>query len=101
MGRSKLTLRGGVTRMGRLSGVRETKQSGRPLRRAVTSLSPVKTGPIQREQIAEETGMANVEEREKQIIGEQLGGGEAEGTPTASFVYGRGVDWLDQMGLTM
>ncbi len=45
---AKLTLRGGVTRMGRLSGVRETKQSGRPLRRAVTSLSPVKTGPIQR-----------------------------------------------------
>src|SRR6266581_317794 len=26
MGRSKLTLRGGVTRMGRLSGVRETRQ---------------------------------------------------------------------------
>src|SRR5260221_13686269 len=45
--------------------------------------------------------MASVEERVKQIIGEQLGVDEAEVTPTASFVDDLGADSLDQVELVM
>src|ERR1700675_1168132 len=51
--------------------------------------------------LAEETGMASVEERVKQIIVEQLGVDEAEVTPTASFVDDLGADSLDQVELVM
>jgi acyl carrier protein len=52
-------------------------------------------------EIAEDTGMASVEERVKQIIVEQLGVDEAEVTPTASFVDDLGADSLDQVELVM
>jgi acyl carrier protein len=52
-------------------------------------------------QIVEDTGMASVEERVKQIIVEQLGVDEAEVTPTASFVDDLGADSLDQVELVM
>jgi acyl carrier protein len=58
-------------------------------------------GHIKRFQIAEDTGMASVEERVKQIIVEQLGVDEAEVTPTASFVDDLGADSLDQVELVM
>jgi acyl carrier protein len=58
-------------------------------------------GHIKRLQIAEETSMASVEERVKQIIVEQLGVDEAEVTPTASFVDDLGADSLDQVELVM
>jgi acyl carrier protein len=51
--------------------------------------------------IAEDRGMASVEERVKQIIVEQLGVDEAEVTPTASFVDDLGADSLDQVELVM
>jgi acyl carrier protein len=54
-----------------------------------------------RTQIAEDIGMASVEERVKQIIVEQLGVDEAEVTPTASFVDDLGADSLDQVELVM
>ena len=45
--------------------------------------------------------MASVEERVKQIIVEQLGVDEGEGTPTASFVDDLGADSLDTVELVM
>ena len=45
--------------------------------------------------------MADVEERVKQIIVEQLGADEAEVTPTASFVDDLGADSLDTVELVM
>src|SRR5580704_789438 len=57
--------------------------------------------PARRTQIAEDIGMASVEERVKQIIVEQLGVDEAEVTPTASFVDDLGADSLDQVELVM
>jgi acyl carrier protein len=45
--------------------------------------------------------MANVEERVKQIIVEQLGVDEGEVTPTASFVDDLGADSLDTVELVM
>ena len=45
--------------------------------------------------------MADVEERVKQIIVEQLGVDEAEVTPTASFVDDLGADSLDTVELVM
>src|SRR6202043_1230500 len=51
--------------------------------------------------LAEENGMASVEERVKQIIVEQLGVDEAEVTPTASFVDDLGADSLDTVELVM
>ena len=45
--------------------------------------------------------MASVEERVKQIIGEQLGVDEAEVTPKASFVDDLGADSLDTVELVM
>ena len=45
--------------------------------------------------------MASVEERVKQIIVEQLGVGEGEVTPTASFVDDLGADSLDTVELVM
>jgi acyl carrier protein len=45
--------------------------------------------------------MANVEEKVKQIIVEQLGVDEAEVTPTASFVDDLGADSLDTVELVM
>jgi acyl carrier protein len=44
---------------------------------------------------------ANVEEKVKQIIVEQLGVDEAEVTPTASFVDDLGADSLDTVELVM
>jgi acyl carrier protein len=49
----------------------------------------------------EESEMASVEERVKQIIVEQLGVDEAEVTPTASFVDDLGADSLDTVELVM
>jgi acyl carrier protein len=45
--------------------------------------------------------MADVEERVKQIIVEQLGTDEAEVTPTASFIDDLGADSLDTVELVM
>ncbi len=45
--------------------------------------------------------MADVEEKVKQIIVEQLGVDEAEVTPTASFVDDLGADSLDTVELVM
>mgnify|MGYP001072361126 CR=1 FL=1 len=45
--------------------------------------------------------MADVSERVKQIIVEQLGVDEAEVTPTASFVDDLGADSLDTVELVM
>ena len=45
--------------------------------------------------------MADVEERVKQIIVEQLGVDEAEVTPTASFIDDLGADSLDTVELVM
>ena len=45
--------------------------------------------------------MADVEERVKQIIVEQLDVDEAEVTPTASFVHDLGADSLDTVELVM
>ncbi len=45
--------------------------------------------------------MADVDERVKQIIVEQLGVDEAEVTPTASFVDDLGADSLDTVELVM
>jgi acyl carrier protein len=49
----------------------------------------------------EESEMASVEERVKQIIVEQLGVDEAEVTPAASFVDDLGADSLDTVELVM
>jgi len=64
-------------------------------------LSSISKRAHQAKQIAEDTGMASVEERVKQIIVEQLGVDEAEVTPTASFVDDLGADALDQVELVM
>ena len=45
--------------------------------------------------------MADLEEKVKQIIVEQLSVDEAEVTPTASFVDDLGADSLDQVELVM
>jgi acyl carrier protein len=45
--------------------------------------------------------MADVDEKVKQIIVEQLGVDEAEVTPTASFVDDLGADSLDTVELVM
>ena len=45
--------------------------------------------------------MASVEEKVKQIIVEQLGVDEGEGTPNASFVDDLGADSLDTVELVM
>src|SRR3974390_1361285 len=45
--------------------------------------------------------MASVEERVKEIIVEQLGVDEGEGTPNASFVDDLGADSLDTVELVM
>ncbi len=47
------------------------------------------------------TGLADVTEKVKQIIVEQLGVDEAEVTPTASFVDDLGADSLDTVELVM
>jgi acyl carrier protein len=64
-------------------------------------LEPYGKRQTKRLQIAEDIGMASVEERVKQIIVEQLGVDEAEVTPTASFVDDLGADSLDQVELVM
>ncbi len=64
-------------------------------------LEPNGKRQTKRLQIAEDIGMASVEERVKQIIVEQLGVDEAEVTPTASFVDDLGADSLDQVELVM
>ncbi len=45
--------------------------------------------------------MADIDDKVKQIIVEQLGVDEAEVTPTASFVDDLGADSLDQVELVM
>jgi acyl carrier protein len=45
--------------------------------------------------------MAEIDDKVKQIIVEQLGVDEAEVTPTASFVDDLGADSLDQVELVM
>src|SRR6202030_4030629 len=66
-----------------------------------TTLSLIGERQTKRTPLAEETGMASVEERVKQIIVEQLGADEAEVTPTASFVHDLGADSLAQVELVM
>src|SRR6202166_4916828 len=66
-----------------------------------TTMRLISKRQTKRPQIAEDTGMASVEERVKQIIVEQLGVDEAEVTPTASFVDDLGADSLDQVELVM
>jgi acyl carrier protein len=51
--------------------------------------------------LVEETGMAAVDEKVKQIIVEQLQVDEAEVTPSASFQEDLGADSLDVVELVM
>ena len=51
--------------------------------------------------MAEVKAKANVAEKIKQIVSEQLGVDEAEVTPTASFVDDLGADSLDTVELVM
>jgi acyl carrier protein len=51
--------------------------------------------------MAETKEKANVAEKVKQIVSEQLGVDEAEVTPTASFVDDLGADSLDTVELVM
>ena len=51
--------------------------------------------------MADVKAKANVAEKIKQIVSEQLGVDEAEGTPTASFVDDLGADSLDTVELGM
>jgi len=51
--------------------------------------------------MADVKAKANVAEKVKQIVSEQLGVDEAEVTPTASFVDDLGADSLDTVELVM
>ena len=51
--------------------------------------------------MADVKAKANVAEKIKQIVSEQLGVDEAEVTPTASFVDDLGADSLDTVDLVM